>query len=235
MTQTRSLLRAPCYYLQQKENFVLRRCSWKKKYAKSLPSGAVCPCQPKRKSTDYKPAEHIHSDIKCILKFCLFSRGNYSVSPAWSARPTTGAEQDQLPCGSTGTSSDNCQERKTCMVLACHTPWQPLHNILQGMMNCGRRRGRQRKYWMDNIEEWTFLPLQELLTRVSCKKIEKDWKRTCAESSLMSPRRSVWSRDWTKFNYILNIWIFSWLKMLENDSERTQGTNLLRSKCSETQ
>ena len=137
----------------RKEHFVLRLCSWKKKNAKSLHSGAVCPCQPKRKSTDYKPAEHIHSDIKCILKFCLFSRGNYSVSPAWSARPTTGTEQDQLPCGSTGTSSGNCQERKTCMVRACHTPWQPLKNILQSIMNCGRRRGRQSKCWMDNMKE----------------------------------------------------------------------------------
>ena len=26
-----------------------------------------------------------------------------------------GAEQDQLPCGSTGTFSDNCQETETCM------------------------------------------------------------------------------------------------------------------------
>ena len=29
-----------------------------------------------------------------------------------------GAEQDQLPCGSSGTSSNNCQETETCMVWA---------------------------------------------------------------------------------------------------------------------
>ena len=39
-----------------------------------------------------------------------------------------GTEQDQLPCGSTGTSSGNCQETETCMVRACHTPRQPLQN-----------------------------------------------------------------------------------------------------------
>ena len=39
-----------------------------------------------------------------------------------------GAEQDQLLCGSTGTSSGNCQETKVCMVRACHTPRQPLQN-----------------------------------------------------------------------------------------------------------
>ena len=39
-----------------------------------------------------------------------------------------GAEQDQLPCWSTGTSSGKCQETETCMVRACHTPRQPLKN-----------------------------------------------------------------------------------------------------------
>ena len=39
-----------------------------------------------------------------------------------------GAEQDKLPCGSTGISSGNCQETETCMVRACHTPRQPLQN-----------------------------------------------------------------------------------------------------------
>ena len=39
-----------------------------------------------------------------------------------------GAEQDQLPCGSTGTSSGSYQETETCMVRACHTPRQPPQN-----------------------------------------------------------------------------------------------------------
>ena len=38
--------------------------------------------------------------------------------------------------------------------------------------------------WVDNIKEWTYLPMPELLTRVSCR---KDWKKICAESSLMFP------------------------------------------------
>ena len=37
-----------------------------------------------------------------------------------------GAEQDQLLCRSTGTSSGNCQEMGTCIVPACHIPRQPL-------------------------------------------------------------------------------------------------------------
>ena len=37
---------------------------------------------------------------------------------------------------------------------------------------------------MDNMKEWTSLPMQELLTRDSCR---KDWKRMSVESALMSP------------------------------------------------
>ena len=34
----------------------------------------------------------------------------------------------------------------------------------------GRRRGQQGKCLMDNIKEWTSLPMTELLTRASCRK-----------------------------------------------------------------
>ena len=82
-----------------------------------------------------------------------------------------GAEQDQLPCGSTGTSSGKCQETETCMNQACHTPRQPLLNYPpKGIFKDWRRCGRQRKYWMDNIKEWTSLPMPELLTRAHCGK-----------------------------------------------------------------
>ena len=43
-------------------------------------------------------------------------------------------EIGQRACGhfeayrSTGTSSGNCQEMETCVVHACHMPWQPLQN-----------------------------------------------------------------------------------------------------------
>ena len=54
--------------------------------------------------------------------------------------------------------------------------------IRQGTLEGRRRRGRQRKCPIYNIE-WTFLPMPELLTRVSSR---KDWKRVSAESSFMS-------------------------------------------------
>ena len=43
---------------------------------------------------------------------------------------------------------------------------------------------RKRKCWMDNVKEWTSLPMPELLTRASCRKI---WKKISAEASLMPP------------------------------------------------
>ena len=56
--------------------------------------------------------------------------------------------------------------------------------ILQDTLEGGRLRCRQRNCWIDNIKEWTSLPMPELLTRASCR---NDWKRFSAESSLKSP------------------------------------------------
>ena len=75
---------------------------------------------------------------------------------------------------------------------AYHTLRQPFEIILQSTLKGGRRRGRQSKCWVDNIKEWTSLPIPELLTRASCR---KDWKRISAESSFMYPRRPNRSMD----------------------------------------
>ena len=67
--------------------------------------------------------------------------------------------------------------------------------ILQGTLECGRRHGRQRKWWMNYIKEWTSLPMPELLTGASYR---KDWERISAESPFMSPpphRRPNRSKD----------------------------------------
>ena len=46
------------------------------------------------------------------------------------------------------------------MVRASHAPQQPLKPILQGTFENGRRRGRQRKCWMDNIKDGYPCPCQ---------------------------------------------------------------------------
>ena len=54
---------------------------------------------------------------------------------AWDQR--LGVEQDQLLCGSTGTSSGNCQEMETCMVWACHMSQQPLKKHVRAPWRVG--------------------------------------------------------------------------------------------------
>ena len=66
--------------------------------------------------------------------------------------------------------------------------------ILQGTLEGGRRRGRQKKCWMDNVKDWTSLPMPVLLTMASCR---KDRKRVSAESSVVSRRQPSRSRGWT--------------------------------------
>ena len=85
------------------------------------------------------------------------------------------AQQDQLPCESTGTSSSNCQEMETCMVQACHMPNSLSKMILQGTLEGGQCHGQQRRCWMDNIKKWTSLPMPELLSKASRRKrLEED-------------------------------------------------------------
>ena len=43
--------------------------------------------------------------------------------------------------------------------------------ILLGTLEDGRRRGRQRKYWMDNVKEWTSVPMLKGLLQ---KRLEED-------------------------------------------------------------
>ena len=98
-----------------------------------------------------------------------------------------GAEQDKLLCGSIETSAGNYQEIvTTCVVLACHTYDSLFKTILQGTLEGGRRFGRPRTRWMDNVKEWTSLPMPVRLTMVFCR---KDRNRISAKSSLMCPRR----------------------------------------------
>ena len=67
----------------------------------------------------------------------------------------------------------------------------------QDALEGGRRRGRQRKCCMDNVKEWTSLPMPEVLTVTSRG---KDRKRISAETFVMSSRRPHRSVDRTELN-----------------------------------
>ena len=64
--------------------------------------------------------------------------------------------------------------------------------ILQGTLEGKRKRGRQKKSWLDNIKEWTNQPVQHLLEATQDR---EGWKKISAASSLMSPLRPFRTRD----------------------------------------
>ena len=68
--------------------------------------------------------------------------------------------------------------------------------ILQGTVQGGRRRGRQKKRWEDNITEWTGLKLGEALRKAENR---EEWRTVVARSSLV-PQRS--NRLWDKWSEV---------------------------------
>ena len=60
--------------------------------------------------------------------------------------------------------------------------------FLQGTVSGGRRRGRQRKRWEDNITEWTGLETKDLL-RVA--EHREDWRRLVVNASGVPLRTPV--------------------------------------------
>ena len=63
--------------------------------------------------------------------------------------------------------------------------------ILQGTAQGGRRKGRQKKRWEDNISEWTGLGLDGALRKAEDR---EEWRKVVVRSSLI-PRRSFRLRD----------------------------------------
>ena len=76
--------------------------------------------------------------------------------------------------------------------------------FLQDTSEGGWRHGWQRKCWMDNVKECTYLPMPELLTVTSHK---KDWKKISAKLSFMSScspdDSTVQETNWTEHKEVL--------------------------------
>ena len=64
--------------------------------------------------------------------------------------------------------------------------------ILQGTVKGGRRQGRQRKTWEDNIKEWTGLEFRKSQRAVENR---EKWRKLVAKSSEV-PQRPSRLRDW---------------------------------------
>ena len=57
--------------------------------------------------------------------------------------------------------------------------------ILQGTVQVGRRRGRQRKRWEDNIKEWTGLEWSIILQKAENR---EGWRKLVAKSTVVPQR-----------------------------------------------
>ena len=58
--------------------------------------------------------------------------------------------------------------------------------ILQGTVEGARRKGRQRKNWLDNLKEWTGLPLDTLLQTAADR---DEWRNLVSRTVAAPPRR----------------------------------------------
>ena len=59
--------------------------------------------------------------------------------------------------------------------------------VLQGTVQGGRRRGRQKKRWEDNIPEWTGMTLGAAMRKAERR---EEWRELVARSSV-APQRST--------------------------------------------
>ena len=66
-----------------------------------------------------------------------------------------------------------------------------LFTILQGTVKWGRRQGRQRKRWEDNIRELTGLEFAKSKRAVENR---EKWRKLVVKSSVV-PQRPSWLRD----------------------------------------
>ena len=77
------------------------------------------------------------------------------------------------------------------MVWSCLPFISLAKTILQGTVKGGRRQGRQRERWEDNIREWTGLEFGKSLRAVENR---EKWRKLAAKSSVV-PQRPSQLRD----------------------------------------
>ena len=106
-----------------------------------------------------------------------------------------------------------------------HQVW--LNTTLQGTTKGGRRQGRQRERWEDNIREWTG---QEFAKSQRAEENREKWRKLVVKSFVV-PQRPPWLRDrwrwrwkwqeeddfrfWTESNWVFvySLSLFLWSLM----------------------
>ena len=105
----------------------------------------------------------------------------------------------EVPCQdpegnwTTRTPPYNCKEMQTAAVWTWFPSLGLAKTILQGTVKEGRRQGRPRKSWEDNIREWTGL---EFGKSHKAEENRGKWRKLIAKSSVMSQRLSRLRDRW---------------------------------------
>ena len=95
--------------------------------------------------------------------------------------------------GTTRRPPDHRKETQTAVVWTC-LPFimsDRTKTILQSRVKGGRRQGRQKKKWEDNISEWTGLEFAKSQRAVEDK---EKWRKLVVQLSVV-PQRPLWLRD----------------------------------------
>ena len=67
----------------------------------------------------------------------------------------------------------------------------PIHQVWPTTVKGGRRQGRQKNRWEDNIREWTGLEFAKSQRAVENR---EKWRKMVAKSSVV-PQQTSWLRD----------------------------------------
>ena len=100
--------------------------------------------------------------------------------------------------------------------------------ILQGTVQGGRRRGRQRKRWEDNIKEWTSLEWNMLLRKAENR---EEWRKLAVKPTVVS-QRSARLRDrsdkkksvFLSYRSQRDVHLFCWFRMTFTRTNRLEIT-----------
>ena len=79
------------------------------------------------------------------------------------------------------------QKTDTTMVRACHAPRQPLQKHTSGHLGGWATPWSAQESWMDNVKQWTSLPMPDLLKLASRKKTRKRSLLNCPQCHAPSP------------------------------------------------
>ena len=94
--------------------------------------------------------------------------------------------------GGTRIPPDHRKETQTVVVWTCFPFIRSGHNHLASHSERGRRQGRQRKRWEDNIREWTGFEFGKSQRAVENR---EKWRKLVAKSSVV-PQRLSRLMDW---------------------------------------